>query len=262
MKTLRTALILALASIALSACGYFIEETPPQALPGGPITPEEEAAEVPPTVTLSRFIVGPGDELKVSVWRNADLDTEARISPTGTISMPLIGELKVSGRDLPQICQDITSALRTYYVDPKVSVAVKSARGMKVYVLGEVEVPGVFEIDAPITALEAVAMAGGFTIDAKKSNVLLVRGALGEVTLRKLDMEAALTKGLFAENNTVVHRGDIIYVPVSTIANVDRFARRLFNILRPITEGERTILFGDEVTRVFQKEKTRFVVAP
>jgi polysaccharide export outer membrane protein len=168
--------------------------------------------------------------------------------------------MPAAGRNLTDVGQDITTALRKYYVDPKVSVAVKSTKGMKLYVLGEVQRPGLFAVEEPTNVLQAVAMAGGFTENAKRNSILLATGDLQRPSLHKLDLQAALSKGLFAENNPEVQRGDIIYVPATTIANVEIFFRRLSHILSPVVEAERAAIFGSQVPEVIQGEGKRTVV--
>jgi polysaccharide export outer membrane protein len=137
-------------------------------------------------------------------------------------------------------------------------------QGMKVYVLGEVRDPGVYEVRETTTVIQAVAMAGGFTNDAKRESVLMASGDLQKPILHKLDMRAALSEGLFAENNLPVQRGDIIYVPTVTIANVELFFQRIFTLLRPVVEGERAIIFGAQTGNVieFGRRQAPLIVAP
>ena len=229
-----------------------------------PVAPPNPPAEVEPAVpqlTLSRFMLGPGDEVEVRVWRQNDLNADCRVSPLGTITLPLVGNVQASGRNIVDVQDEITRSLATYYVEPRVTVGVKTLRSMKIYVLGEVQQPGIFTLEEPISMVQAVAMAGGFTIDARRDSVLLARGDLNNPQLRKLNLEAALERGNFGDN-TDVFRGDIIYVPASTIANVERFFNRLQNIIRPFVDAERALIFAPEVARSFGGKDRRIVIAP
>jgi polysaccharide export outer membrane protein len=122
--------------------------------------------------------------------------------------------------------------LLKYFVDPQISVAVTSIGSQKFFVLGEVNKPGVFQLDRPKTAVEAISEAGGFTLDAKPSYVLLIRGGPTnpKPNYQVLDMKKVF-KEIDMTQNLALNQGDIIYVPASEYADVERFFNRLWKII-------------------------------
>lgn len=197
------------------------------------LNPAAEADAAPDDLRISEYILGPGDEVAINVWRNAELNMTQKIGPTGILSFPLVGDLKVSGMGITQLREELRKGLSRYIVDPQISVNVSGAKSKKVFVLGEVTNPGIFQLDGPMTVIEAVSRAGGFTLDAKSNNVLLIRGDINKPKLISLNIEKALEKGAL-KDNVSLQQGDVIYVPASFIADVDRFFGHLHNILSPI----------------------------
>jgi polysaccharide export outer membrane protein len=125
-------------------------------------------------------------------------------------------------------------------------VGVITVLSQKVVVLGEVKTPGLFNLDTPLTAIEAVSKAGGFTIYAKKKNVLLIRGGLKKPDLTILDMDRYFNKQDMAQN-VALKNGDIIYVPATYIENVARFFDHLSRIISPIVSGESGYYIGSQI---------------
>lgn len=187
-------------------------------------------------LTISEYILGPSDEVSVTIWRHDDLNTTTQVTPNGMLILPLIGEIKAGGVSILRVKEDIRKALFEYIIDPKVTVQIKSYRSQKVFVLGEVRRPGVFTLDNVQTIVDAVSGAGGFTNDAEQRNVLIIRGDLDKPKLICLNLKKVLKEGDLS-NNVSLQKGDIVYVPTSMIANIDRFFQRLYNILRPFIEA-------------------------
>ena len=215
----------------------------------------EEKPEIKP-VTVSEFTLGPGDVIDVTVWRHDELNKKVQVDPFGKISYPLAGEINVSGLSVFTVKDKIMEGLAKYLVDPQVNVSVVSVQSQKVYVLGEVSKPGIFALQAPTNALEAISMAGGVNIDAADKRVLLVRGGLSNPEVTTLNINAALKKGDLTQN-PMLKPGDIIYVPAMYIADVGRYFRHLSNILSPIVLLEQGIILaprvGDVLTGDSQK---------
>ncbi|MFH0811637.1 MAG: polysaccharide biosynthesis/export family protein [Pseudomonadota bacterium] len=216
----------------------------------------ENSKEVINNVSVAEFTLGPGDELEISVWRHGELNKTVTIGPSGVFSYPLVGDINANSISIIQLRDIVKEKLSKYYVNPQVSVSVKSARSLKVFVLGEVTKPGVFQMGGPMSALEAISQAGGFTKDAKKKSVLLIRGSLSHPDLKVLNIDQVLKKGDLKQN-VALQSSDIIYVPASFIANVDRFFNHLNTILEPIVDLERGITLYPEVESVLTTGKGR-----
>jgi len=209
------------------------------ALPARTPPPAEEPL---PRIEVQEFMLGPRDEVEVFVWQHADLSRTAVVSPAGLLSYPLVGTIKASGLTGDAVAAKIHEGLAKYIVDPQVTVTVKSVRSQKVFVLGEVSRPGVFPIESPMRAIEAIALAGGFTQDAETKSVLLIRGDLSQPELYTLALDRMLFRGAPGEN-VRLQPGDIIYVPAMPIADVERFFKRITNILIPIVAPIQTAIF-------------------
>ena len=256
---MRAAVLLALlASILFSHVGCVTQEK----VSGEEIPVSDVTQETKPIV-LEEFELGSGDVIEITVWRNDDLYRKIQIGPTGLISYPLAGTIQVGGLSIFQLRDEISKALSEYLVDPQVGIYVVSYQSRKVLVLGEVNRPGVFQSLGRVSALEAVSMAGGFTLDAKPKTTLLVRGGLDSPELMTLNLEDVLKKGDITQNVSL-QPGDILYVPVSPFASAERFFKRIDSILRPIVRLESGIILEPTVEDVLRgKDVTQgVIVAP
>lgn len=204
-------------------------------------------------VVISEFILGTGDEIEITVYRHDDLNRRIRVPPEGKNILPLIGEIQTKGVSVYQINEKIKEELSNYLVNPEVSVEVTSFKGQKIFVLGEVHRPGVYQIDPPTTVLEAISNAGGFNLDGKSSSVLLIRGGPEKPEVKTLDLKKTLEKGKVSQN-ILLQTGDVVYVPRTFIAQVDRFFQHFENIIRPIVWSEQGIILAPRVEDVFQGE--------
>ena len=201
------------------------------------------------------FVLGQGDEIIFNVWRHDNLQRTVQIDPSGNIYLPLVGEMKASGLTIVQLRKKISSRLSKYIVNPQVDISVSNLQSQKVHVLGEVNAPGSFPLDRRMLVWEAISEASGFTNDANKENVLLVRGEDGfaRITALNLDIQKMLKNGGLKQDFSL-RNGDLIYVPPSTIANVERFMLRLKNIISLITEVERGIIMSQDVYKALRGE--------
>ncbi len=190
-----------------------------------------EPQQIPPIV-ISEYILGFGDELEISIYRHDEMTRKVRILPDGKIHYLLIGEIYAQGLSVNQLRDKLREGLLKYYVDPQVSVMVTTIGSQKFFVFGEVNHPGVFQLDRPKTIVEAISDAEGFTRDAKLSYVLLIRGGPSNPnpTYKVLDIDKAL-KEIDLTQNVALQQGDIIYVPASEYANVEKFFDRLWTII-------------------------------
>jgi len=213
------------------------------------ITPQE-ASKVSSgentNVTVKEFILGVGDTLEIDVYRQEDLQKTVTINPDGIITFPLVGDIQVAGMSLTKLRSILRERLSKYIVNPQVSINVTSVSSQKIFVLGEVNTPGVFTLDHPLTVLEAMASAGGFTTDAKLQSVLIIRGGLKNPELIMVNLENVIKGKEFTQNLTL-KSGDIVYVPATTIANVSRFFDHLSRIISPIVTMETGYFIGQQI---------------
>ena len=164
------------------------------------------------------FLLGPEDVLEIAVWRNQDLSRkEVVVRPDGKISMPLIGEVVASGLDANQLANHIAERLKEFKERPSVSVSVIEVNSYYVYVLGEAMKPGKYQLKSHATVLQAIAMAGGFTVYAAKNRMQVLRTVVTEDgKSREIKIPARyddLVSGEGEIRNFVLKTGDVVLVP-------------------------------------------------
>lgn len=137
-----------------------------------PLTASAEPSTAP--LSSTSYQLGPGDELKITVFNQDDLSGEYTVTGTGHISLPLIGAIEAEDLSIPQLEQRIVKALKPdYLLNPRVSIEVLNFRPF--YILGEVKEPKSYPFVDGMSYLNAVAIAGGFTYRAKKDHVIVIR---------------------------------------------------------------------------------------
>src|SRR5262245_43736434 len=164
------------------------------------------------------FLLGPEDELEITVWKNLELSRVTAIRPDGLISMPLIGDIRAAGLTADALAQQITERLKQYFATtPSVSVSVKTINSYSVFVLGEVVRPGKYQLKSYITVLQAISTAGGFTDYAKRNKLQILRVTENSdhirrevhIPLRYDDLVA----GRGEPGNILLQSGDTVLVP-------------------------------------------------
>jgi polysaccharide export outer membrane protein len=181
--------------------------TPPIADPAaaGP-KPEVHVANTAPDYRLV-----PGDKLRIEVYRDAQLSQSLQVRPDGKITLPLVGDVPAEGRTSAELREALVASLKDYNTNPVVTVIVVETVPPVFYVMGEVNNPGTFQIKGQISAVQALAMAGGFKDFAKTKSIKIVRkGARGvqqNLTFNYKEAAAGKGPGLY------VQPGDTIIVP-------------------------------------------------
>lgn len=178
--------------------------TPAQPLPAAsPAQPADYRLEA----------LGMGDMIRVSVFRNPDLTTEARVSERGTIMFPLIGEISVTGLTPTQVSKQIADKLRAgrFVVDPEVTVSIAQVNSRQVAVLGNVQKPGRYPLDATTAKVtDLIALAGGIApTGSDQITVMTTRD--GRTERREIDLAAMIRSGDLTQN-LELQAGDTIYV--------------------------------------------------
>lgn len=202
-------------------------------------------------VRISEFILGVGDTIEISVYRQEDLQKTVKIDKSGRIMLPLIGDVQAAGVGIFKLRDEIKEKLSKYLIDPQVLVAISTVQSQKIMVLGEVNNPGVFTLDTDIGILEAISKAGGMTKDAKMANVLIIRRGQGRPEVTSLNLKKVFNGGDISQN-LILQNGDIIYLPRVTIANVSRFFSHLSDILSPFVMFETGAVLWPAVKDVMQ----------
>lgn len=128
-----------------------------------------------PAEVREHYRLGASDKFRLNVFGEPDLSGDFEISGAGTVSLPLIGQLRAAGLSVPELETRIADQLKQgYLVFPRVSVQVLNYRPF--YILGEVNSPGSYSFVEGMTFIQAVTIAGGFTHRARQSSVEIQRG--------------------------------------------------------------------------------------
>ncbi|MFO7484252.1 polysaccharide biosynthesis/export family protein [Oceanibaculum nanhaiense] len=192
------------------------------------------------------YRLGSGDMVQVSYIFTPNLDEEALVAPDGTITLRLAGRLQAEGLTVEELNGAVTEASAKWMRQPVTRVAVRDARAARIYVGGEVGRAGTIPLDRRIGALEAVLLAGGFTDDARISEVVLIRRSPDDSPmLRTLNLQDFIQTG-GADGTIPLAAGDILYVPRSGIAEVNLWIDQFINKVLPF---QRSANFTYTITR-------------
>lgn len=133
----------------------------------------EEVGNMP--AEQNSYLIGPGDVIDISVWKDEALTKSTVVLPDGKISFPLIGEIQAAARTLGQIKEEVKAKIEPYVPEPTVSVEIKQVNSLLVYVIGRVNTPGRFILNTNVNVLQALATAGGLNPFAKRSKIKILR---------------------------------------------------------------------------------------
>ena len=165
-----------------------------------------------PVTLAADYRLGPGDVVSINVYDYPELLTETRVSDSGSITFPLIGEVSVSGKTPAEIEKVITGALSSggFIKQAQVHVKVQEFVSQKVSVLGEVRSPGKFSTQEATRVTEAIALAGGVNMETGGDKAYLTRK---EDPTKKIEIDLHALMHADASHDLTVQGGDIIFVP-------------------------------------------------
>ena len=175
------------------------------------VLPARMFAEAQAPAAFEEYSLGVEDKLSISVWKELDMTKTVAIRPDGKITFPLVGDVQAAGRTARQLTDDLTKLLGRFIKEPVVTVVVEEINNFKVFVLGEVATQGVLNLRRRTRLLEAVALAGGLSKFADKSDILLLRFEDGRETRTKIDYRKVVS-GERPESNVYLKPGDTIIV--------------------------------------------------
>jgi polysaccharide biosynthesis/export protein len=160
----------------------------------------------------SDYIIGSGDVLMVSIWKDESLTQEVVVLPDGTISYPLIGIVKAEGKTINELKAEIEKRIKKYVPDPGLWISVRHMNSSYVCILGRVNKPGSFLLSSRVNVLQGLALAGGLNPFADNNNIKIFRTEENETKLIRFRYNDVI-KGKNLEENITLQRGDIIIVP-------------------------------------------------
>jgi len=159
-----------------------------------------------------RYLLNAGDQLDISVWNEEALQKQVIVLPDGMISFPLAGELDAQGKTVSELQAALKQNLTEYLADPVVTVSVTSVSGNTIHILGKVTNPGIFVMNQPIDAVQALSLAGGLSPYAKENNIIVLRRAGENQQVLPVHF-ASIKKGQELATNIMLESGDVIVIP-------------------------------------------------
>lgn len=184
-------------------------------------TTAEAQTPAAPAPAVAEYRLGAGDAVRISVYQSPDLTLEARISESGFVSYPLLGNIKIGGMSVSAAETLIADGLKkgNFVRVPQVSLLVTQVRGNQVSVLGQVNRPGRFPIEATDLRLsDLLAIAGGISVSGADT-VILVGTRNGRRIRKEVDL-SSLFRSADGEDDILVANGDVVYVERAPIVYI------------------------------------------
>ena len=216
--------LLVAGALLLGACGHStttVVPLPPLDAPQEPIGEKEV-----------EYRMQPGDLLRVKFLYHPELDLKVPIRPDGGITLQVAGDIHAAGLTTTELEKVIKERTSDRLREPEVSVMVAQLGDRKVYVGGEVRIPGFVAFRQGMSPLQAIVDRGGFTDTARIDSVLRLSPAQGDYQGTRLDLSKPLNEGR-AEGTRLV-AGDVLYVPRTFIGDVNSFVKLYMRGILPI----------------------------
>ncbi|AJQ26008.1 polysaccharide biosynthesis/export family protein [Pelosinus fermentans] len=162
-------------------------------------------------VWAEEYRLDSGDVLTIGVWGYEELQMkEVAIRPDGKMSFPIVGEVQAAGLSTGQLTDLLTKGLSDFVKEPKVSINIAKLHTTRVYVLGEVAKPGMYELEKQHNLLDALGAAGSYTSDAAKKKVHIIRKDQTSTPI-KVNIMNIWEKGDMTQNYALGD-GDVVYL--------------------------------------------------
>lgn len=202
------------------------------------------------------YTLVPGDEIAVNVLGQPELSFTTRLDADGAIQYPYLNYIKLEGLTTNDVRRKIVAGLKEFYVDPIVTVNMVSQEQQFVRVVGEVTRQGRFAISRDMRITDAIAEAGGLTLDAAQDRVVLIR-RVSENDIRAgfFDYRSAtldpINSGAYA-SDIPLRRGDTIFVPRNARAQWESAFQFISSIVNPVVDVERAIVLYPDARDVLE----------
>lgn len=185
--------------------------------------------------TNQEYILQLGDVIDIKLFYNPELNETVTIRPDGKISLQLVDEIEVLGLTPSELDKILTEKYSKILYKADVAVIVKQFTSQKVYVGGEVNLPGLIPYSGKLTSLQAIFQAGGFKITAKLKNIVILRNQGTEEPLfMTINLKEDLKKHT-QHNDILLQPYDVVFVPKTSIAKINQFVDQYIRQLIPVT---------------------------
>ena len=164
----------------------------------------------PGPVDANSYVIGPQDQIQITVWKEPQLSNPLVVRPDGKISLPLINDIRAAGFTPMQLQADITERLKKFLTDPIVDVTLLAENSKRIYLMGEVSHVGPIAIAPGMTILQAIATAGRLTPYANKKKIYILRGDPANQKQIHFDYNKARKGDM---QGITLQPGDTVFVP-------------------------------------------------
>jgi len=199
--------------------------------------PQMVDAKALPGVVTGPYEVAVGDVLEINFFKATQMSTTRTVGPDGEIYLPLVGRVAVAGRTVDDVTEELNTRYGEEMVNPQITVSVQGYSGMKVYVGGEVNFPGIREYRGGLTLVQAIMDAGSFKSTGRQKEVVLIRKAPDAPPVGTVVDCKAILRGYQIDNDVPLAPYDVIYVPRKHIADLNLFVEQYINANIPRVEG-------------------------
>jgi polysaccharide export outer membrane protein len=172
-----------------------------------PAVRADAAATLPPG-----YVIGVDDHLAISFWRDKDLSADVVVRPDGRISLPLLNEVQAAGLTPEQLRGALEQAAGALMDDPNATVVVKAIHSRRAFITGNVEKPGMYPLNVPMTVVQLIATAGGLREFVGGKNIVIIRREGGKDVRFPFDYQAVVS-GRRPQQNIELRPGDTVIVP-------------------------------------------------
>ena len=206
MEKVNTTLLLVAAALGTLLTGCSGTSSLPQATTRPSLTTD---------VNDYKYLIGPGDNVSIFVWRNPEISGQFIVRPDGKVTTSLVEDIDVAGKTPTDLARQIEEQLSTYINNPRVTVSVNNFTGPlseQVRVIGEATNPSAVNYTEHMTLLDLMIAVGGLTEFADGNNAKLVRVVDGKQTTYEVNIDDLIRDGDIAENVDMLP-GDIVIIP-------------------------------------------------
>jgi len=163
----------------------------------------------PDTTVAPDYRMFPGDKLRIEVYKDAQLSQSLQVRPDGKITLPFVGDVRAAGQTPTELRDALTTSLKEYITNPVVTVIVVESTPQSVYVMGEVKTSGPIPLKGPLSVMQAIAMAGGFSEFANKKDIRIQRQTSTGIKTITFNYKEALEEN---RAPALLQAGDVVVV--------------------------------------------------
>ena len=170
------------------------------------------SAPAPVATTDPTYKIGAQDLIRVDVWREDQLTRTVPVRPDGKITLPLLNDVQAAGLTPMELAGNLRDELKKFITNPQVTVSVTEINSRRIYVNGEVNKAGAFQLLPHMTVLQALSGSGGFTAFARVKSIYILRMQDGKSVRIPFNYKEAI-RGKNPTQNIELEPGDTIVVP-------------------------------------------------